>query len=85
MDNTLTELLGIVTLFVTMYALRREGDHDVLHLWCAHRDDVALCSHCGRLSQDVHQEEKRSIRHLNVWGKKDFFAFFSPPFQMRRL
>ena len=31
-DNTLTELLGISTLLVKMYALRFEGDQEVLHL-----------------------------------------------------
>jgi transposase len=80
-DNTLTELLGIATLFVTMYALRREGNHEILHLWCAHRDDVALCPHCGCLSQDVHQEEERSIRHLDVWGKKTILHFLARRFK----
>ena len=80
-DNTLTELLGIATLVVTMYALRREGNHEVLHLWCIHRDDVALCPHCGCLSQNVHQEEERSIRHLDVWGKKTFLHFSARRFK----
>ena len=42
-DSALTELLGIPALIVTMFALRREGDQDVLHLWCAHREDIAIC------------------------------------------
>jgi hypothetical protein len=29
MDETLTELLGIATLVVKMYAIRREGEHEV--------------------------------------------------------
>ncbi|BBO89369.1 ISL3 family transposase [Desulfosarcina ovata] len=80
-DNTLTELLGIATLFVTMYALRREGDEDVLHLRCAHREEVALCPHCGALSTKVHQEEPRCVRHLDVWGKKTFLHFLSRRFE----
>ena len=83
-DNTLTELLGIATLFVTMYALRREGDEDVLHLWCAHRDEMALCPHCGRASTDAYQEEHRCIRHLDVWGKKTFLHFLSRRFKCDR-
>jgi len=46
-DETLTKLLDIPTMIVKMYALRREGEHEVLHLWCAHREDIALCTHCG--------------------------------------
>jgi transposase len=80
-DNTLTELLGIAALYVTMYALRREGDQDVLHLRCSHRDEVALCTHCGTLSTTIHQEESRCVRHLDVWGKKTFLHFLSRRFQ----
>jgi transposase len=80
-DNTLTELLGIATLLVTMYSLHREGDEDVLHLRCANLEDVALCAHCGSLSTNVHQEEPRCIRHLDVWGKKTFLHFLSRRFK----
>jgi transposase len=80
-DNTLTELLGIATLFVKMYALRREGNEDVLHLWCAHRDEMALCPRCGSISTDVYQEEHRCIRHLDVWCKKTFLHFLSRRFK----
>lgn len=80
-DKTFTELLGIATLFVTMYSLRREGDQDVLHLWCVHREEVAFCPHCGCLSMNVHQEENRCIRHLNLWGKKTFLHFLSRRFK----
>lgn len=80
-DETLTELLGIATLVVRMYALRREGEHEVLHLWCAHREEIALCTHCGGLSTVVHQEEHRCIRHLDVWGKKTFLHFMARRFQ----
>ena len=79
-DETLTELLGIATLVVRMYAMRREGDQEVLHLWCAHREEIALCTHCGVLSTAVHQEEQRCIRHLDVWGKKTFLHFMARRF-----
>lgn len=80
-DNALTELLGIATLIVRMYAIRHEGDEEVLHLWCAHRQEMALCSHCGCISTDLHQEEPRCIRHMGVWGKKTFLHFLSRRFK----
>ena len=52
----LTELLGISTLIVTVYNITREGEYDVLHLWCNHRDDIALCPDCGALSDSIHSE-----------------------------
>jgi transposase len=81
LDETLTELLGIATLVVTMYAMRREGEHEVLHLWCAHRKEIARCTHCGALSTSVHDEEHRCIRHLDVWGKKTFLHFMNRRFR----
>lgn len=80
-NETLTELLGIATLVVKMYAMRREGEHEVLHLWCAHRADVALCRRCGALSTAVHQEEHRCIRHLDVWGKRTYLHFLARRFE----
>lgn len=80
-DETLTKLVGIATMVVKMFAIRREGEHEVLHLWCAHREDIALCTHCGSLSTKVHQEETRSIRHLDVWGKQTFLHFLSRRFK----
>jgi transposase len=80
-DDTLTELLDIASMVVRMYAMRQEGEHEVLHLWCAHREQIALCTHCASLSTTVHQEESRCIRHLDVWGKKTFLHFLARRFK----
>ena len=80
-DSALTELLGIPALIITMFALRREGDHEVLHLWCAHREDIAICPRCGAISDNVHDEEHRCVRHLDIWGKKTFLHFLSRRFK----
>jgi len=81
LDETLTELLGIASLVVRMYAIRREGEDEVLHLWCAHGEEIALCTHCGSVSSTVHQEEHRCIRHLDVWGKRTFLHFMARRFK----
>ena len=80
-DETLTKLLGIASMVVKMYALRLEGGREVLHLWCAHREDIALCPHCGSLSAEIHQEKPRCIRHTQVWGKPTFLHFLSRRFK----
>ena len=79
-DDVLTNLLGLPMLIVTMYALRKEGDEEVLHLWCRHREDVAMCPRCGVFSDVVHDDEDRCVRHLDVWGKKTFLHFLSRRF-----
>lgn len=80
-DSVLTELLGIPTLVVRMFAPRREGDQDVLHLWCAHREDMAICPRCGAICDTVHEEKERCVRHLDIWGKITFLHFLSRRFE----
>ena len=80
-DSVLTELLGISCLAVTMFALRKEDDRDVLHLMCAHRNDVAICPRCGAFTDSLHEEKKRCVRHLDILGKKTFLHFLSRRFK----
>ena len=79
-DSVLTELLGIATLKVNMYCLRSEGEEEVLHLRCSHRDDIAVCSCCGTASEAIHEEKERCVRHLDIWGKRTFLHFYSRRF-----
>ena len=79
--SLLTELLGIPALIVTVYNITREGAYDVLHLWCNHRDDIAVCPDCGTLSDSIHSERHRCVRHLDIWGKKTFLHFLSRRFK----
>ena len=79
-DSVLTELLGIAALKVNMYSLRFEGEEEVLHLRCSHRNDIAVCSCCGTASEAVHEEKKRCVRHLDIWGKRTFLHFYSRRF-----
>ena len=79
-DNVFTTLLGLPALIVSMYALRKEGGEEVLHLWCNHQEDVAMCPRCGNFCTAIHEEEKRCVRHLDIWGKKTFLHFMSRRF-----
>ena len=54
-DSILTELLGIPSLIVTLYMIRREDEYEVLHLYCVHRNSVAICPKCGAITEDLHQ------------------------------
>ena len=80
-DSVLTDLLGISCLVVTMFALRREDDVEVLHIMCAHRNDVAICPKCGAFTDSIHEEKERCVRHLDIWGKRTFLHFLSRRFK----
>ena len=75
-DSVLTELLGIAALKVNMYCVRSEGEEEVLHLRCSHRDDIAACSRFGTASEGVHEEKERCVRHLISGEKKTFLHFY---------
>jgi len=79
--GTLTQLLGLPGLVVTEYALEPQGDGDVLHLFCQHEHEVAMCSRCGELSVRVHEQEERCVRHLDVWGKRTWVHFSARRFE----
>lgn len=82
--ETLNILLGIPGLIVTEYALERQGDEEVLHIFCQHKHEVAICPRCGQMSDSVHSQEERSIRHLDLWGKATYLHFPSRRFGCKK-
>jgi len=78
-SGTLSTLLGLPGMVITDYALEQpfegEGEREVLHIFCEHEHDVAVCPKCGQVTQKVHDRKERSIRHLDIWGKRTFVHF----------
>jgi len=52
----------------------------VLHLFCTHRHDVALCPRCQLPSTAVHDSEERSVRDLDLLGQRVILHFPSRRF-----
>jgi hypothetical protein len=73
--ETMNILLGLPGMVVTEYALERQGEQEVLHIFCYHEHEVAICPRCGRVSDALHEQEERCIRHLDVWGKATYVHF----------
>ncbi len=78
--GTLNERLGLAGLVVNDYALEKQGEGEILHLFCQHKQDIAVCPGCHELSTSVHDSEERSVRHLEIWGKATFLHFPSRRF-----
>jgi transposase len=73
--DTLSILLGLPGMVVTEYALENQAGREILHIFCHHEHEVAQCPGCGQISQSVHEETDRSIRHLDIWGKTTYVHF----------
>jgi transposase len=73
--STLSILLGLPRMVVTEYALEKQEEREILHVFCRHEYEVAKCPHCGEMSETVHEETERCIRHLDIWGKATYVHF----------
>lgn len=60
---------------VTEYAIEPQEGREVLHIFCHHEHEMALCPRCGQVSVWVHEQEERCIRHLDIWGKVTYVHF----------
>ena len=81
--ETFNILLGLPGMVVTEYALERQGEQEVLHLFCQHEHEVGICPGCGRVSDALHEQEERAIRHLDIWGKATYVHFPSRRFKCK--
>lgn len=82
--ETFNVLLGLPGMVVTEYALERQGAQEVLHLFCQHEHEVAICPSCGQVSDALHEQEERAIRHLDIWGKATYVHFPSRRFKCKQ-
>ena len=73
--GTLSTLLGLPGMVVTEYAIEQQEGREILHIFCHHEYDVAICPQCGWTSANIHEQEDRCIRHLDIWGKATYVHF----------
>lgn len=72
---TATQLLDLPGLIVVEYEVEHSGEDEIVHLYCEHRDAVALCPRCRTVSTHSHDSKMRCVRDLDVWGKRSFVHF----------
>jgi transposase len=73
--KTLSELLGLSGMRVTRFAVEEENKEQYLHLFCEHEHDVAVCPRCLTATIELHDQEDRCVRHLDIWGMKTLVHF----------
>ena len=83
-EITVTHLLDLPQFVVTGCCVEQRGEQAILHLYCAHRDEVAICPRCHQVSMTYHDGKERCVRDLDVWGKCTFLHFTSRRFDCER-
>lgn len=74
-DNTLTYLLDLLHFAVIGYAIEKDSNGDILHLFCRLTVDMGICPHCQAVSSDIKQYKDRCVRDHDIWGKRTFLHF----------
>lgn len=74
-SDTLTELLGLPGMRVVRFALEEREGQPYLHLFCEHSHEVAVCPRCGQAMAGRYDHQDRSVRHLDIWGRRTIVHF----------
>lgn len=72
---TVTRLLDLPEFEVIGCETEQRGEQEIVHVYCQHAHQVALCPRCRQISSTVHDEKERCVRDLDMWGKCTFLHF----------
>lgn len=67
-EKSLDLILDLPEFTATHFEFETRGDQDILHLYCEHEHEFAVCPHCREISDSHHESKPRCVRDLN-FGK----------------
>jgi transposase len=74
-EKSLDLILDLPEFTATHFELETRGDQDILHLYCEHEHEFAVCPRCREISDSHHESKPRCVRDLN-FGKWRVFIHF---------
>ena len=74
--QTLDLLLDLPDFRATHFEVERRGAEDILHLYCTHKHDFAVCRRCRKISDRPYENKPRCVRDLDM-GKWRVFVHFT--------
>jgi transposase len=83
-EVTLSQVLDLPPFAVLDYRVEQREKQAILHLYCIHRDRVAICPRCREVSTAFHDGKERCVRDLDIWGKCTFLHFIRRRFDCER-
>ncbi|MCP4527548.1 MAG: ISL3 family transposase [Aestuariibacter sp.] len=79
--KTLTELGDLSGILVERFAIEDQEGQEYLHLFCEHCHKIAICPHCGKIVTGGSDDKERSVRDLDIWGKRSIIHFSQRRFE----
>ncbi len=74
-EKTLDLILDLPEFTATHFEFETRGEQNILHLYCEHEHDFAMCPRCREISDACHESKPRGIRDLD-FGKWRVFIHF---------
>jgi len=74
-EFTVSHLLELPEFVVVGCEIEQRAEQEIVHLYCVHPHEAAMCPYCRQISTQVHDEKERCVRDLAVWGKCTFLHF----------
>jgi transposase len=74
-EKSLDLILDLPEFTATHFELETRGVQDILHLYCEHEHEFAVCPRCREISDSHHESKPRCVRDLN-FGKRRVFIHF---------
>ena len=79
-EKTLSLVLDLPELMATHFQFEIRGQQRMLHLYCEHGHEFAVCPRCGDVSQASHDSKPRCVRDLDFGTWRVFIHFISRRF-----
>lgn len=83
-EFTVSHLLDLPEFEVVGCEIEQRDSQEIVHLYCVHPHEAAVCPYCRQLSMTVHDEKERCVRDIEVWGKCTFLHFSRRRFECER-
>ena len=83
-EKTLDSILNLPGFIATRFEIEKRGEQDILHLFCEHEHDFAVCPRCGEISSRPHDSRPRCVRDLDFGPWRVFIHFTGRRFDCER-
>ncbi len=75
-EKTLNSILDLPEFIATHFKFESREEENILHLYCEHKHDFAVCPRCKKISDSPYENKSRCVRDLDM-GKWRVFVHFT--------
>lgn len=73
--KTIDLLLDLPEFTATQFEIERRGEENIVHVFCEHKNNFAICPRCEAISDSPHENKYRCVRDLAIGKWRTFLHF----------